>query len=172
MLCGVLIVPVSVWGYFALSAVAYLLHLDSLMHHALTAWLFMGVVLCLAATVARRGIARGWNTPVTLRNSWIVAVVLLLFTLATLANAWGARARPRSVHRAVLANARLLATAADQYFLDHNVTHCTYSDLVGTDKYVKVIHKVMDETYPPSYAKAGVITITGVAGARTITYAP
>jgi type IV pilus assembly protein PilA len=72
----------------------------------------------------------------------------------------------------VLANARLLATAADQYFIDHNVTNCTFSDLVGTDKYVKVIHKVMDETYPPSYAKAGVITITGVAGARTITYAP
>jgi type IV pilus assembly protein PilA len=101
-----------------------------------------------------------------------VTGVLLLFTLAAMANAAFARIRPSSVDKAVLNNARQLAAAANQYCLEHKVTSCAHSDLVGPNKLLKVIGRVQQETYPGVFQVGGIITITGVAGARTITYAP
>jgi len=44
--------------------------------------------------------------------------------------------------------------------------------LVGSSNYVKLLSTVAAETYPDFYTQAVTITITGVGGSRTITYAP
>ena len=67
---------------------------------------------------------------------------------------------------------RQLAAAADQYFLENGVSTVAYRDLVGATNYVKAVQTVAGETYPAHYTQGGIITVTGVAGARTITYAP
>jgi type IV pilus assembly protein PilA len=43
---------------------------------------------------------------------------------------------------------------------------------VGSDKYVKAINTVAGETYPASFTQGITITVSGIAGARTVTYAP
>ena len=45
-------------------------------------------------------------------------------------------------------------------------------DIPGATNYVKAINTVAGETYPTGYTQGETITISGVAGARTITYAP
>jgi type IV pilus assembly protein PilA len=44
--------------------------------------------------------------------------------------------------------------------------------LVGATNYVKALNTVASESYPLAYTQGITITIDGVAGARTITYAP
>jgi type IV pilus assembly protein PilA len=44
--------------------------------------------------------------------------------------------------------------------------------LVGSSNYVKAVNTVANETYPDGYTQGITITIAGVAGARTVTYAP
>jgi type IV pilus assembly protein PilA len=122
--------------------------------------------------VARRGIERGWNTLSVLHNGWILALALLLFVALFFAYHWGKRVHLSPQDRAVLNNARQLAAAADQYFLEHDVMTCAISDLVGPDKYVKSLNLVANETYPLTYTKDVTITVTGVAGVRTVTYTP
>jgi type IV pilus assembly protein PilA len=46
------------------------------------------------------------------------------------------------------------------------------SNLVGANAYVKAVNTVAGETYPAGFTQGQAITIAGVAGARTITYAP
>ncbi len=82
------------------------------------------------------------------------------------------RARTASQDKAILNNARQLAAAADQYYLEAGATHASYSQIVGPTNYVKALNPVAGETYPAHYTQGVTITITGVAGARTITYAP
>jgi hypothetical protein len=69
-------------------------------------------------------------------------------------------------------NLRLLATAADQYFLDHGGTSVSLVDLVGTNstQYIKTFPTVAGETYSPVIVKGQPVTAAGIAGARTITY--
>ena len=45
-------------------------------------------------------------------------------------------------------------------------------NLVGAANYVKALNLVANETYPDGYTQAVTITVGGIAGARTITYAP
>jgi hypothetical protein len=73
---------------------------------------------------------------------------------------------------AVLNNARMLAAAADQYFLETGRSTAAYADLVGTDKFVKAIYTVANEIYPLNYTQGITISIQGVEGVRTVTYAP
>jgi type IV pilus assembly protein PilA len=44
--------------------------------------------------------------------------------------------------------------------------------LVGATNYVKSLNLVAGETYPDIFSQATTITISNIAGARTITYAP
>ena len=69
-------------------------------------------------------------------------------------------------------NARHLAAVANQYFAGNGVTTCALSDLVGPDKYMRPLQFVAHETYPLNYTQGVTITVAGVAGIRTITYAP
>lgn len=51
------------------------------------------------------------------------------------------------LQRALLNNLRMLAAAADQYYLENGVAHATYDELVGPSKYVKVVTPVDGEDY-------------------------
>jgi type IV pilus assembly protein PilA len=102
----------------------------------------------------------------------IMIVVVIIGLLAAMAIPAFQKVRQSSQDKAVLNNARQLSAAADQYFLENGVSTCASSDLVGSDKYVKAINTVAGEGYPSNYTQGITITISGVAGARTVTYAP
>ena len=102
----------------------------------------------------------------------IMIVVVIIGLLAAMAIPAFQKVRISSQDKAVLNNARQLSSGADQYFLENGVSTVAYSDLVGSDKYVKAVNTVAGETYPTSYTQGTTITISGVAGSRTVTYAP
>ncbi len=102
----------------------------------------------------------------------IMIVVVIIGLLAAMAIPAFQKVRQSSQDKAVLNNARQLSAAADQYFLENGVSTVTLSNLVGSANYVKALNLVANETYPGTYAQGETITIAGVAGVRTITYAP
>lgn len=100
----------------------------------------------------------------------IMIVVVIIGLLASIAIPGFQKVRLASQDKAVLNNARQLASAADQYMMEHGVNSVAYTDLVGPTRYVKVIETAASETYPAAFTAGVAITITGVAGVRTITY--
>jgi len=102
----------------------------------------------------------------------LFTVALVLGVLAALA--WSAfqKVRQSSQDKAVLCPIRQLAAAADQYYLENGVTSVEYDQLVGATNYIKAVTTIAGETYPTRYVRGMTITVTGVAGLRTITYAP
>ena len=102
----------------------------------------------------------------------IMIVVIIIGLLATIAIPGFQRIRAASQDKTVLNNARQLAAAADQYFLQNGVDFTGSSNLVGSDRYVKVLATAASETYPSDYTAGITITVTGVGGARTVTYTP
>ena len=102
----------------------------------------------------------------------IMIVVVIIGLLAAMAIPAFQKVRTSSQDKAVLNNARQLSAAADQYYLENGVSTVDSSNLVGATNYVKAINTVAKETYPAGYSQGTTITIGGVAGARTITYAP
>jgi competence protein ComGC len=57
------------------------------------------------------------------------------------------KVRVASQEKAILNNLRILSSAADQYYLEHDTKSATYDDLVGPGKYVSKIISVMGEDY-------------------------
>lgn len=102
----------------------------------------------------------------------IMIVVVIIGVLASLAIPQFIRIRIKSQDAAVLNNVRQLASASSQYFLENGVTVVAQADLVGSTNYVKNLTAVAAETYPAFYTQGEVITVTGIGGARTITYEP
>ncbi len=102
----------------------------------------------------------------------IMIVVVIIGLLAAMAIPAFQKVRVASQDKAVLNNARQMAAAADQYYLENGSTYAASSSLVGATNYVKALNTVASETYPDNYTQGITITITGVASARTITYAP
>ena len=102
----------------------------------------------------------------------IMIVVVIIGLLAAMAIPAFQKVRVASQDKAVLNNARQMAAAADQYFLENGATFAASSSLVGATNYVKALNTVASEGYPAGYTQGVTITITGVANARTITYAP
>lgn len=102
----------------------------------------------------------------------IMIVVVIIGLLAAMAIPAFQKVRISSQDKAVLNNARQLSSGADQYFLENGVSTVAYSDLVGSDKYVKAVNTAANESYPTLYTQGVTITISGVAGSRTVTYAP
>jgi hypothetical protein len=104
-----------------------------------------------------------------------VAVVLLAISLG--AFAWS-KYRDLDVRhptplKTVINNLRPLATAAQTYMMDKEVTQAAYTDLVGagTDKYVHHLIPVMDEHYTSFLMVAGQSRITlSSAYFGTVTY--
>ena len=102
----------------------------------------------------------------------IMIVVVIIGLLAAMAIPAFQKVRQSSQDKAVLNNARQLSAAADQFFLENGVSSAAQASLVGATNYVKAVNTVASETYPVGYTQGITITIAGVAGARTITYAP
>ncbi|MSU67975.1 MAG: pilus assembly protein, partial [Opitutaceae bacterium] len=98
--------------------------------------------------------------------------VVIIGLLAAMAIPAFQKVRVSSQDKAVLNNARQMAAAADQYFLENGVSTVSKGSLVGPTAYVKALNLVANETYPASYTQGVTITVAGVGGARTITYAP
>ncbi len=102
----------------------------------------------------------------------IMIVVVIIGLLAAMAIPAFQKVRQSSQDKAVLNNARQLSAAADQYFLENGVSSVASTALVGATNYVKAVNTVAGETYPGGFTQGITITISGVAGARTVTYAP
>jgi len=102
----------------------------------------------------------------------IMIVVVIIGLLAAMAIPAFQKVRQSSQDKAVLNNARQLSAAADQYFLENGVSSVLSTELVGATNYVKAVNTVAGETYPGGYTQGVTITISAIAGARTVTYAP
>ena len=102
----------------------------------------------------------------------IMIVVVIIGLLAAMAIPAFQKVRQSSQDKAVMNNARQLAAAADQYFLENGVSSVTQGSLIGSSNYVKALNLVANETYPGGFTQGITITVAGVAGQRTITYAP
>lgn len=102
----------------------------------------------------------------------IMIVVVIIGLLAAMAIPAFQKVRQSSQDKAVLNNARQLSAAADQYFLENGVSTVASTNLVGASNYVKAVNTVASETYPTNFTQGVTITITGIAGVRTLTYAP
>ena len=102
----------------------------------------------------------------------IMIVVVIIGLLAAMAIPAFQKVRTSSQDKAVINNARQLSAASDQYFLENGVTTVARTSLVGSDKYVKNIQAVANETYPANYTQGITVSVEGVAGTRTVTYAP
>ncbi len=99
-------------------------------------------------------------------------VVVIIGLLAAMAIPAFQKVRQSSQDKAVLNNARQLSAAADQYYLENGVSQVDSANLVGATNYVKVVNTVASETYPQTLTQEITITINGIAGIRTVTYAP
>src|ERR1043166_7063013 len=99
----------------------------------------------------------------------IMIVVVIIGLLAAMAIPAFQKVRVASQDKAVLNNARQMAAAADQYYLENGATFAVTDSLIGATNYVKALNTVASETYPVGYTQGITITITGVANARTIT---
>ena len=102
----------------------------------------------------------------------IMIVVVIIGLLAAMAIPAFQKVRTNSQDKAVLNNARQLSAGADQYYLENGVSSVALSALIGPTTYVKSLNSVALETYPLGFTQGITITITSVAGTRTITYAP
>jgi type IV pilus assembly protein PilA len=102
----------------------------------------------------------------------IMIVVVIIGLLAAMAIPAFQKVRVASQDKAVLNNARQMAAAADQYFLENGATFADAANLIGATNYVKALNTVASEAYPTGYTQGITITIAGVASARTITYSP
>jgi type IV pilus assembly protein PilA len=102
----------------------------------------------------------------------IMIVVVIIGLLAAMAIPAFQKVRQASQDKTVLNNARQLSAASDQYYLENGVSTVTLGNLIGTTNYVKALNLVANETYPVGFSQGEAITILGVAGVRTITYAP
>lgn len=102
----------------------------------------------------------------------IMIVVVIIGLLAAMAIPAFQKVRSSSQDKAVLNNARQLAAASDQYFLENGVSTVALTNLVGAANYVKAVNTVASEGYPANYTQGITITITSIAGVRTMTYAP
>ena len=100
----------------------------------------------------------------------IMIVVTLVGLLAALALPSYRRINSSAQDRAVLNNARQLASAANQYFAASGATVVTMDDLVNRHGYLRSLSPVAAETYPETFRPDMPIVITGIGGARTITY--
>ena len=101
----------------------------------------------------------------------IMIVVVIIGLLAAMAIPAFQKVRASSQDKTVLNNVRQLGAAADQYFLENGVSTAALTSLVGSSAYVKALNTVANETYPDTFTQGTAITVSGIAGARTVTYA-
>ena len=77
----------------------------------------------------------------------IMIVVVIIGLLAAMAVPAFQKVRSTSQEKTILNNLRQLASGADQFLLETGATQIAETDIVGTDKYVKTLATVANETY-------------------------
>jgi len=102
----------------------------------------------------------------------IMIVVVIIGILAAMAGPGFQKIWRASQDKTVINNARQLAAAADQYYLENAVSVVALSALVGPGNYVRSLSLVAHEIYPTDFTQGETITIGGISGVRTVTYAP
>jgi type IV pilus assembly protein PilA len=100
----------------------------------------------------------------------IMVVVVIIGMLAAIAIPGFMKVRTASQDKAVVNNARQLASGSDQYMLENGLSFVSMGSLLGPTNYIKALNLVANETYPAAYTQGVTITVLGVAGSRTITY--
>lgn len=101
----------------------------------------------------------------------IMIVVVIIGLLAAMAIPAFQKVRAASQDKTVLNNLRQLGAAADQYFLEYGTSTADITALVGSSAYVKALNTVANESYPTAFTQGNSIVVTGIAGARSLTYA-
>lgn len=102
----------------------------------------------------------------------IMIAVVMIGLLAALSVPQYLRMRTRSQDAAVLNNARQLAAASSQYFLENGASVVRFDQLAGGTHYLKEFSALAAESYPSHYTQGEPIIVTNIGGARTISYAP
>ncbi len=102
----------------------------------------------------------------------IMIVVVIIGLLAAMAIPAFQKVRQSSQDKAVTNNVRQLSAASEQYFLENGVTTVVSTNLIGATAYVKTLNTVAQESYPTNYTQGVTITVSSIAGVRTVTYAP
>ena len=100
----------------------------------------------------------------------IMIVVVIIGLLAAMAIPAFQKVRSSSQDKAVLNNMRQLGAAADQYFLENGTSTAAIADLIGSSAYVKALNTVANEAYPLNFTQGNPVIVSGIAGARTLTY--
>ena len=100
----------------------------------------------------------------------IMIVVVIIGLLAAMAIPAFQKVRVSSQDKAVTNNMRQLGAAADQYFLEAGVASAQLTSLVGSSAYVKALSTVANEAYPLNFTQGNAVIVSGIAGARTLTY--
>jgi type IV pilus assembly protein PilA len=100
----------------------------------------------------------------------IMIVVVIIGLLAAMAIPAFQKVRSSSQDKAVTNNMRQLGAAADQYFLENGTSTAALTSLIGSAAYVKALNTVANEAYPLSFTQGEAIIVSGIAGARTLTY--
>jgi type IV pilus assembly protein PilA len=100
----------------------------------------------------------------------IMIVVVIIGLLAAMAIPAFQKVRANSQDKTVLNNMRILAAAADEYFMEYGTDTVAITSLIGSSAYVRAINTVANESYPLVYTQATPIVVTGIAGARTLTF--
>ena len=101
----------------------------------------------------------------------IMVVVVIIGLLGAMAIPAFRKVRIIAQDKTVMNNARILAGAAEQYYTDYGAMSVTRGNLVGATNYVRALNLVANEVYPAAFTEGVTITVLGLAGARTITYA-
>jgi type IV pilus assembly protein PilA len=102
----------------------------------------------------------------------IMIVVVIIGLLAAMAIPAFQKVRQSSQDKAVLNNVRQLSAASDQYFLENGVSTVVRTSLIGSTAYVKTLNTVAQESYPTNFTQGITITVSSIAGVRTVTYSP
>ncbi len=100
----------------------------------------------------------------------IMIVVVIIGLLAAMAIPAFQKVRTASQDKAVTNNMRQLGAAADQFFLENGTNQAAIASLVGSSNYVKALSTVANENYPQNYTQGIPVIVSGIAGARTLTY--
>ncbi len=117
-----------------------------------------------------RGMIKSGREPTGFTLVEIMVVVVIIGLLASLAIPKFEKVRAAAQDKSVMNNIRQLSGAADQYFLEYGTGTADITSLVGSSQYVNVLNTVANEAYPLAFTQGVPISVTDIAGARTITY--
>lgn len=109
----------------------------------------------------------------------VLMVVALLIAIVLIVSVWLMVDKSRladSENKAGAGNLRMLVQAAEMYYTDHpRISSVEFTTVVGTNtryRQRKYFSTVAPETYSAVLLQSTALTASGIAGARTITYAP